>query len=95
MFLYGKIYKYIVSLALCCIFIYPHIDFDLHSIRITFSIKEDEIKSCAKKTLNVAFYFNVMPPDVGGQIMEFDWITNVLLGEIDRPMKIIYTVKPR
>lgn len=37
----------------------------------------------------MVFYFNILPVDHGGQIMEYDWITNVLLGKINRPIKII------
>jgi hypothetical protein len=42
-----------------------------------------------RKTLNLAFHCKILPFDVGGGIMEFDWITNVLLGAIDRPIRVI------
>uniref|UniRef100_A0A914EEY7 Exostosin GT47 domain-containing protein n=1 Tax=Acrobeloides nanus TaxID=290746 RepID=A0A914EEY7_9BILA len=42
-----------------------------------------------KKTLYVTFYFNVIPVDQGGNIMEYDWIVNVLLEKINRPIKIV------
>jgi len=41
-----------------------------------------------KRTLNVIFQMNFRNVDQGGDIMEFDWIRNVILGEIDRPIQI-------
>lgn len=43
----------------------------------------------SRKILNIVFHCKILPYDVGGGIMEFDWITNSLLGTIDRPIRII------
>jgi hypothetical protein len=41
-----------------------------------------------KRVLNLIFQMNPLPVDAGGQIMEYDWISHVLLGDIRRPVKI-------
>lgn len=88
MFLYlGKVYKIILTFFVCSILlIFQH--FDMNCIRMIF-LKNQTFEVHERKMLNVAFYFNVIPVDAGGQVMEFDWISNFLLGKIDRPVKIL------
>jgi hypothetical protein len=60
----------------------------------TTKVKDESSSGCdvpqtTQKVLNVVFYFNPLPVDHGGQIMETDWILNFLLGEICRPVRVI------
>ena len=47
------------------------------------------VKSKHKKVLNLIFHMDPRPNDHGGNIFETDWIELVLLGEIDRPLRVL------
>lgn len=44
-----------------------------------------------RKTLHLYFTMKLPSVDQGGQIMEYDWISNVLFGGIERPLRILTT----
>ena len=52
-------------------------------------VPHPNIDTASKRILNLVFHIDPRPVDQGGNIFEADWIELVLLGAIDRPLRIL------
>lgn len=46
------------------------------------------------RVLNVVFHFNALTPEDGGRIYEAEWITNLMLAGLKRPIRILNNPSP-
>jgi hypothetical protein len=52
-------------------------------------------RKTTRKPLNLVFFCNPKPNDRGGEIMDIDWLVNLLFAGVDRPLRIIYPAKDK